>query len=639
MDLKAGKISVLIPYKKQNDEQREFIWSKVRQRYQELMPELEICIGLDDSVLFNRSRAINNAAKQASGDVFIITDSDVVFSKEVLHNIIPIMYDYPWIVPFTSGYKLTQAATQRIISQGLPDLINIGVSDVEISFNFPATFMSVITRENFYKIRGMDERFEGWGGEDDALRYTLESICGKHYRIQGEVFHLWHKSAPVNKEYYDKNFKLLERYFSAINDRPAMMNLIKEKSLLETDKKETSDESSDWWNKNLKDEKMMKIFKGWIGSFDAISKKFTRKYIERMGYKSLLDAGCGCCTEYFGYKNDGYSIKYSGVETCKLLFEEGINNGIDVKLNSSERLPFDNNSYDVVYIRHLLEHLPGYNKALDEAIRVANNEVLVVFFLKPTISATKINYNEEENLYNNDYNKVEIENYIKTNTEVYSFRWESIANEEILHIYIDKPKMIIPKVFHRIWIGNSPMPDEFVEYGKTWESLHPDWEIKTWNEENIFPLKNQKLFDNALCPAQKADIARFEILYNYGGVYLDCDFECLRNIEDLISGLEGFTASEDPGIFSMGIMGAVPEHEVFKALIDGLEESINLYRNHPLNYQAGPVYATRKIKAYPYFKMFESKLFYPYSYREKNRKGETFSEAYAVHHWANSGNL
>ncbi len=640
MELKVGKISVLIPYKKQNDSHRELLWANIKQRYKILMPELEICMGLDDSAIYNRARAINNAAKQATGNVFILTDADVVFSTEIINRILPIMNDHPWIVPFTNGYKLTQAATERLISEGLPNSISIGQSDVEISFNFPGTFISVVTRENFFKVRGMDERFEGWGGEDDAFRYTLETLCGKHFRLPGEVFHLWHKPAEINNEYHDKNLKLLQRYYAAQDDKAAMMDLVNEKKALDDYKNsETAEVMLDWWNKNLKDGNVMKVFKGWIGTFDAISKKFTRNYIEAMKYKSLLDCGCGCCTEYFGYINDGYSIKYTGVDTCNLLIEENERNGIDVKLSSSEKLPFSDNSYEVVYIRHLLEHLPGYEKALDEAIRVAGNEVLVIFFLRPGNAIEKINYDEKENLYNNEYNKQEIEDYIKTKTKVNRFRWENIANEAILHIYVDKPKMIIPRVFHRIWMGDAPMPAEFIEYGKTWAKFHPDWEIKLWNEKNIFPLKNQKLFDNANHPVQKCEIARLEILYNLGGVYLDCDFECLKNIEDLISGFDGFTASEAQGIFSMGIMGAVPGHEVFGMLSDGLEESINKYRNYTLNYQAGPLYATRKIRDYPYFTMFGPRLFYPYAFEEKYRKGESFPEAYAVHHWANAANL
>jgi hypothetical protein len=229
--VEPGKISVLIPYSDGIDKTREVLWSKIKKRYETLMPELEICIGYDNSQFYNRARAINQAAVKATGDVFIITDADIIFSTEIIKNIFPVMYNYPWIVPFTNGYKLTRKATERLISEGLSDSINILDSDIEISFNDPATFMSVITRENFFKIRGMDERFEGWGGEDVALRFTLESLCGRHIRMIGDVYHLWHKPAPLIKQHHDKNLQLLKRYEAVMHNKNTMIDFIREKTM------------------------------------------------------------------------------------------------------------------------------------------------------------------------------------------------------------------------------------------------------------------------------------------------------------------------------------------------------------------------------------------------------------------------
>ena len=57
--------------------------------------------------------------------------------------------------------------------------------------------------------------------------------------------------------------------------------------------------------------------------------------------------------------------------------------------------------------------------------------------------------------------------------------------------------ILIPQIFHRIWLGDKEMPEEFVYYGETWKKLHPSWKIKLWTEENIPKLINQEAFDNA----------------------------------------------------------------------------------------------------------------------------------------------
>ncbi|MEN6461049.1 MAG: glycosyltransferase [Syntrophomonas sp.] len=196
--------------------------------------------------------------------------------------------------------------------------------------------------------------------------------------------------------------------------------------------------------------------------------------------------------------------------------------------------------------------------------------------------------------------------------------------------------LFFPRIFHRIWLGKKSMPGEFVEYGNTWLKHHPNWQMWLWNDHNIIPLQNQQVYGTASSVVQKVDIARYEILYNFGGIYIDCDFECLRNIEDLLVGVEAFAASESKGIISNGIMGCKPGHQIFKLLIDNLPCSINDHRHEHITEQVGPGYVTRLIGNRKDLMVFGPELFYPYLWTEKHRKGEFFPNAYAVHHWAGS---
>lgn len=180
------------------------------------------------------------------------------------------------------------------------------------------------------------------------------------------------------------------------------------------------------------------------------------------------------------------------------------------------------------------------------------------------------------------------------------------------------------------------MPKEFVEYGETWLKHHPDWEMKLWTDENMINLKNQKAYDNASQLAQKADIARYEILYQFGGVYIDCDFECVKNIEPLLKGINAFAASEDDYHISIGIMGAIPESRFFKLLVDNIERWMDFKRAEAICVQTGPGFATALLRNDKDFKVFEKEKFYPYYFTEKYRKGEFFEGAYAIHHWAAS---
>ena len=42
--------------------------------------------------------------------------------------------------------------------------------------------------------------------------------------------------------------------------------------------------------------------------------------------------------------------------------------------------------------------------------------------------------------------------------------------------------MRIPQVFHQIWVGPDPFPDELAAYRQTWIDHHPHWEHRLWTE-------------------------------------------------------------------------------------------------------------------------------------------------------------
>lgn len=112
----------------------------------------------------------------------------------------------------------------------------------------------------------------------------------------------------------------------------------------------------------------------------------------------------------------------------------------------------------------------------------------------------------------------------------------------------------IPKIIHHIWFGK-PLPILYKKWKKTWKINHPDWRHICWSLPLIkkhFPhgLENQLTFEKALalCNFGKAsDIARYEIVNKFGGLYTDTDTMCYRNLEvlhhcyDFVSIIEPFT--------------------------------------------------------------------------------------------------
>ncbi len=186
------------------------------------------------------------------------------------------------------------------------------------------------------------------------------------------------------------------------------------------------------------------------------------------------------------------------------------------------------------------------------------------------------------------------------------------------------------------------MPEVFRDFAEGWRRLHPDWEFCMWGRDGLPPLRNQDLFDRAavLCPGLegqlRADILRYELLYQYGGVWIDTDFECRKAIDPLLEGVECFASWVTDDWLNNAIMGAVPGHPFIRRLIDGLPASLAAHPNAAPRVVSGPQYLTWIWRKDPAgVTLFPKESFHPYLWNELDRADEPFPEAYAVHHWGN----
>jgi mannosyltransferase OCH1-like enzyme len=183
---------------------------------------------------------------------------------------------------------------------------------------------------------------------------------------------------------------------------------------------------------------------------------------------------------------------------------------------------------------------------------------------------------------------------------------------------------VIPRVFHQVWVGPEPLPDEYRGYQQTWLRHHPGWELRLWTDENLPDgFRRPEVYERLRQPAERSDMLIFEILHRFGGVYTDTDFECLRSIEPLLDGVEIFCAYSHPDRLNNAIMGSVPGHPIIEEGLTGLRPR-DTYG--PVDKAGtGPFFVTELFVGRPEVKLFEWELFYP-------RTSEAAKSAYAIHH-------
>ena len=191
----------------------------------------------------------------------------------------------------------------------------------------------------------------------------------------------------------------------------------------------------------------------------------------------------------------------------------------------------------------------------------------------------------------------------------------------------------IPKVFHQIWLGGKPLPSEFKDFQGGWLSHHPGWRLQLWTHENLPALINDECFAGSRTYAGRANVLRYELLLRHGGVYVDTDFECRRNIEPLLDDVECFAGRQWDEKVNNAIFGSVPNHPFVRDLVDSLPAHTAYHHSAPSVSQSGPYYFSRVLRRHPEVAVFGPNVFYPYEWHERWRRHESFPDAYAVHHY------
>lgn len=157
----------------------------------------------------------------------------------------------------------------------------------------------------------------------------------------------------------------------------------------------------------------------------------------------------------------------------------------------------------------------------------------------------------------------------------------------------NKYMISIPKTIHQIWLGPKKRPDIWMD---TWKhkycTKYPEWTYKLWTEDEIDDLEliNQQQYDYETYYNAKSDIARYEILSRFGGIFMDADSMYLDNqttdksnnldwIIEVANKNGGFFAATEPkntNIYANGVIGSIPNHPIMNQMIEYIAN--NYYR-------------------------------------------------------------
>lgn len=216
---------------------------------------------------------------------------------------------------------------------------------------------------------------------------------------------------------------------------------------------------------------------------------------------------------------------------------------------------------------------------------------------------------------------------------------------------------------HRLWLG-SPMPDRYREYGRLWQEFNPGWELHDWSADDLPLLANQDIYDElehgAVAPipvlphvaiaTQRADVAGYELVHMFGGVYVNCDMEPLRPLDGHLPDT-AWAAYEDGRFLNNGAIGApTPGSAFWRAVIEELPRRFRRMPGKPFNQVTGPYLLTDVFHSRRWegeFTPLRRELFHHASYMQVEVGGDASAfrqaaydaGAVALHHWGHKHDL
>lgn len=157
-----------------------------------------------------------------------MADADSYVAPEVLTEAVRLVTDgHPWVVPHAKVWRLKDRQTLRIYDTGLEPQLEYGMRlDRGPYRSVPGGGITVLTREAWDTVGGVDPRFRGWGGEDLSFGRALETLCGRHTQLDGDLVHLWHPHPAPHKRGSRETEALASRYLDAYRTPRLMRALI-----------------------------------------------------------------------------------------------------------------------------------------------------------------------------------------------------------------------------------------------------------------------------------------------------------------------------------------------------------------------------------------------------------------------------
>ena len=172
---------------------------------------------------------------------------------------------------------------------------------------------------------------------------------------------------------------------------------------------------------------------------------------------------------------------------------------------------------------------------------------------------------------------------------------------------------LIPRILHQTW-DDYNIPSAAVPFVKSMLKHNPAWQYWFWTQADVKCYLQQKhpdfvnLYNSYQSTIFRTDVMRYFLLYDYGGVYLDLDVECLKPLDIWTQLAPAVLAHEtyehvfimhrlkEPNVMTT-ILATRAGHPYYKLLQDNLEK-FHLAKRGDVLHSTGPYFLNDVFNIY-----------------------------------------
>lgn len=221
-----------------------------------------------EDIGFRLARSRNNGAREAEGEFLIFLDQDVILPDDFIEKVYGKRKEKR--IVFCRGYLTSEKEKNKIFDLIKEKYNYMDIYNLVYNEKFDKEFKTIIFKDKLYRIlywlklrsrgakmvglmfalykkdyieiNGFDDKYKGWGQEDDDFGNRFFKYGGEVYPLKLEkyLFHVYHpfnssKKDNLNVDYYHKrkkeisksNYKSINGFFNSIDEDKPVVKLLK----------------------------------------------------------------------------------------------------------------------------------------------------------------------------------------------------------------------------------------------------------------------------------------------------------------------------------------------------------------------------------------------------------------------------